>query len=772
METNEIEHIPNCQSTSWSGISKCFGLSSLSFLCLNARSIVNKFAEFVAHLHELDNKFSFILITETWLDSSRDKAFEIDGYKSISLYRESRRGGGLKIYYLDSLTVLPIDNLTCSDEVCERLFVHARIRGFGDLTVGGVYRPPDADLEAFDNTISNVLDEICMRKSIILGDMNINILEQSIQTLNYIEMFASYGFINEVNLPTYVSPATWEEKSCLDHIQHNLPCGGSGFVISPGISDHLPVAFVANTKTSNKTSKIKFRDFSDRNKDSFRINMQREFSQCDPPNIDVNNRAGYLEDFLKRLQNKYFPIKTKTVTEKRCRAPWMSRDIILCIRRKFFWHSRLKRGLVDIRFYKLYCCELRKLLCVAEREFYRSRLKSLKNDPKRNWRILNGLLNKKKTSISEEFIIDNMDCSDPKTIADAFCKYFIDHPKRLNENIRTSDNDYLDLVSFNEKSMNFFPCSRAEIFNAITALKKEGSMDDLSPRFLKICGHLLSYYLCQLFNLCVENGVYPDRFKIARVIPIYKKGPRNSIANHRPVSILCNLAKVFESIIFRRINNFFEMNGLLSARQFGFRKEKNTELASFQLIDNIMPSFVNGHYCITVFLDYSAAFDTIRRELLFEKLYRYGIRGVPLRFIKSYFSNRKQYVEYLGVKSSTMEQTLGSVQGSKCAAMFFDIYTNDLSDLFRDDNVLVAFADDTTINFVHENLNDLIQIVNGNLIRMIDWSCFNKLSLNPSKSEFMLITNKHNILNPIVYTVNSVVRQSKYVMFLGVYITR
>ena len=76
-------------------------------------------------------------------------------------------------------------------------------------------------------------------------------------------------------------------------------------------------------------------------------------------------------------------------------------------------------------------------------------------------------------------------------------------------------------------------------------------------------------------------------------------------------------------------------NGLLSGNQFGFRQDRTTELATVHLIDKILPAFAEGSYCICVFLDFSSCFDIISREILYTKLYRYGVRGSELNYIRN-----------------------------------------------------------------------------------------------------------------------------------------
>ena len=159
------------------------------------------------------------------------------------------------------------------------------------------------------------------------------------------------------------------------------------------------------------------------------------------------------------------------------------------------------------------------------------------------------------------------------------------------------------------------------MYAATKRLKKEGSISDISAKFLNMCGINLSFILCKLFNLCLHEASYPDIFKCSRITPLYKKNERTVIDNHRPISSLRNISKVFDTLLHERITQYFMCNGLLSGNQFDFRQDRNTELATLHLIDKILPAFAEGSYCICVFLDFSSCFDTISREILYTKLY-------------------------------------------------------------------------------------------------------------------------------------------------------
>ena len=90
-------------------------------------------------------------------------------------------------------------------------------------------------------------------------------------------------------------------------------------------------------------------------------------------------------------------------------------------------------------------------------------------------------------------------------------------------------------------------------------------------------------------------------------------------------------------------------------------------------MDKLLPALEEKQYAKCVFLDYSAWFDTLSRSILYDKLEKYGIRGISLDFIKAYFINRSQYVYYDTDKSSNRCQELGIIQGSITGPLFFDI---------------------------------------------------------------------------------------------------
>ena len=161
-----------------------------------------------------------------------------------------------------------------------------------------------------------------------------------------------------------------------------------------------------------------------------------------------------------------------------------------------------------------------------------------------------------------------------------------------------------------------------------------------------------------LINLSFRNGDVPDKLKLAKVIPIFKKNNRHDPNNYRPISLLSVINKLMEKLMFKRISKFIEKYNILYEYQFGFRKDHSTTLAIMEIHENIINTLEKGSYIAGLYLDLSKAFDTVDHEILLSKLEHYGIRGPPLKWFHSYLTNRTQYTLANGTKSDVRKSTM------------------------------------------------------------------------------------------------------------------
>ena len=147
-------------------------------------------------------------------------------------------------------------------------------------------------------------------------------------------------------------------------------------------------------------------------------------------------------------------------------------------------------------------------------------------------------------------------------------------------------------------------------------------------------------------NCSLRSGIFPNKLKIAKVLPLFKSGDPQIVSNFRPVSVLTALSKIIEKIVYNRLIIYLEENAFLTPAQFGFRKSRSTESAISTLTNDVYKAFDKREFTLSVCLDFSKAFDTVNHEILLAKLDHCGIRNIENSWFKSYLANRMQYVTF------------------------------------------------------------------------------------------------------------------------------
>ena len=212
--------------------------------------------------------------------------------------------------------------------------------------------------------------------------------------------------------------------------------------------------------------------------------------------------------------------------------------------------------------------------------------------------------------------------------------------------------------------------------------------------------------LTYTFNQAITLASFPDEWKIARVIPLFKSGHRNMPGDYRPISILPAISKIMERILYSQLYNYLTEYGLLSSAQFGFRKSHSTATGLSDCTNEWYMNIDKKMFNLVVFIDLKKAFDTVDHGVLLKKLKSYGIKGQALDILKSYLSNRRQKCQVDRFVPSERFIECGVLQGSILGPLLFLLYINDLPEYLKNTRPRL-FADDTNLTASSHSITDI-----------------------------------------------------------------
>ena len=216
--------------------------------------------------------------------------------------------------------------------------------------------------------------------------------------------------------------------------------------------------------------------------------------------------------------------------------------------------------------------------------------------------------------------------------------------------------------------------------------------------------------------------------------------------NYRPISILPSFSKIFEKIISNRLLSFLLKYNILYDHQFGFIPGTITIHAILSLVDYLINSFEDNKSTCGIFQDISKAFDTIDHNSLLSKLYKYDIRGNTLNWFISYLSNRYQFVSINNTSSSFLRIECGVPQGSILGPILFILYINDLPRVSTKLKFHL-YADNTNILYENTDTKAIVETINMEMPKIIEWPKFNKLHINVNKTVAMLFHTRQKCVN-------------------------
>lgn len=641
-----------------------------------------------------------------------------------------------------------------------------------------VYRPPIAkNFTKFLEIMEDVLKLVTKTNKhvIVAGDFNIDILEINALSDKFLGLFKSFNLFNIFFEPTRVTPTS---AKCIDNVFSDCD-PVQKCIINSLQSDHKGQSVIFPFKNHIKTIKIETRRITASRLEKYQNVL---IEKLPVHNYNFENPNHVYEDVFNLLSKEFeiiFNLETKEINTKFKFSDWATKGLRIS-RDRLFELYELKNMTNDVSFSELVkkYSKTFKIACeIAKANFISNKIKSSDNKIKAVWKVINSETGKTKPRENNFSLkTDKGVISLNSDVAQELETFFTNIPLKTTESLRSSPTISYSLLKQNVDVCNsefkFTHVSPQYILKTFKDIKVK-STEDLWGMSVKVCQsviEILAPYLADIFNECIDHGIFPDLMKHSKVVPLFKAGDKQDPSNYRPVSILPVLSKVFEKIILNQMLSHFNQNNLLHNQQFGFTKGRCTTDAGVALIKHVFNAWEESKDAIGVFCDLSKAFDCVDHETLLLKLEHYGIRNAALKFLNSYLDNRTQKVQINGAKSLGSRVKIGVPQGSILGPFLFLIYINDLPYMVENLSKIVLFADDTSLIFKVDRHAHNYDEVNNTLGQIHSWFTANNLVLNEKKTKCVLFTlpNVVHSLNNHVVLNNEKLEFTTSTVFLGI----
>ena len=802
----DIVKSQTCQYFEPEEVHNLFTPNCFSIFSHNIRSLSGNFKDLRDLLYNmLPGNFSVIALQEIW---SINKMYDLTGYKQL-LYKtrdmntdpNPNCGGGVGFFVQNDLQyeVLEDESVFISG-VYESLWIKVKI-GETYKIIGNVYRPnsaPKANLKKAISIHEAILTKITTNKkhskcSIeIVSDFNVDLLkfQEHELTNSYLELLLSFSLLPAVTKPTRITHNT---ASLIDHIcvlnksnQHN-----SGIILSY-ISDHFPTFYIDQTRSPKPKKKpFKIRKINDETQNDLnnllKASSFQNITSQDDPALAFSNFFT-LWNSAAELSFPEITVNPKTKS-KFVHSPWMTPGLLVSCKtkQKLFSKKLQKPTVANISTFKTFNIIYNNCRKKAKKNHYNEMFDACKRDLKLTWKLVREVSCTRKgqaRQLPEYFRYQGNTIRSPQEIANNFNQFFTEIGPQLADKIPKSKKHLKDFLSTpSPLDFQFTELSEQRILNFVKKIKPKASYgeDFISNKVLKFIAPTIIQPLKHIINISLQTGFFPDQFKIAKVIPIYKDSDCHEFSNYRPISLINSLSRLIESTVCFQVTGFADACDLFDPHQYGFRAKHNVNHPLLQFSEKIFEALNEGKISLAVFIDLKKAFDTVDYKILLEKLKHYGIRNTELLWFENYLQNRQQYVHLSSIagesniNSCKLPCKCGIPQGSCLGPLLFLFFINDLTK--ATDFFTLLFADDCTFQITATNSSSLFKRANEELNKAEQWFSANKLTINAKKTKYILYKdpNSHIHVEDLYISQSIISRvgqfcEEKSVRFLGVWV--
>jgi Reverse transcriptase (RNA-dependent DNA polymerase)/Endonuclease-reverse transcriptase len=598
------------------------------------------------------------------------------------------------------------------------------------ITVILAYRPPNSGRQNLEK-LCEILQRSANENFVAIGDYNLPDIDWATNSSGPNGRIL-LNVINENNFEQLVNFATHDKGNILDLVVTN--CASRIISVSEsgklGNSDHI---IIETTIDVGRTEYAPARTIISWDKANYQ-EMRNELSGVDwAAELQGQNIEEKWRKFKLILENS----TTRHVPVRKCRNTtkprWLSRDLVKLVRKKKRAWKEYKLARTDETRdrYKAIEYELKNKIRKAKRR--QERELTMKDD--RNGKKFTNYVKSKtkaKTGIGPLKDADGRPTANDNEMAEILNRAFAA--------VFTIENGVNIPTKECETDVNLTDICITEklIIEKINGLKKDSAPgpDNIHPMLLKELKNILCKPLAIIFRFSVDNGVVPQDWKRAKVVPIYKKGSKSDPGNYRPVSLTSVPCKILESLIKDAVMNHLINENLIKQSQHGFMPGRSCTTNLTMFLDSLTKAVDEGKAADIFYLDFAKAFDKVPHKRLMVKVRAKGISGKLYNWIEAWLRGRTQSVAVGSAESADSNVESGVPQGTVMGPPLFTIFIDDIDDVVKLVELLIKFADDNKGMKIIENETDREKL-QSTLNSLCEWASTWDMQFNVAKCKIM-----------------------------------
>ena len=692
--------------------------------------------------HIIDADASVVCLSETWLKSNKNditatvKSYNYEMFHNIRKNRAKDTGGGVGIIFKNDLNVKQIKVKQF------QTFEHSIVKVKLDqswLIVISIYRLDYEPIALFFDEFTELLEIFAAvdDKLVIAGDINIHCDKiEDCNTIRLNDLLSAFNLIQIIDKPTHRAGHTLDVVITQEDIRiTNVE------VSDVALSDHFLLSFIVDCKASlSFRKKITFRNIKKVNSDTFRSDLEDSLKNiCIDEDLEkvMNN----YNTELSKVMDNHAPMLTKEVKIVSS-APWFDAEYreLRKQRRRAEKKYKQTQNPEDKEVFKRLRKETTTLALQKKQLHFTSIINEASNKQKKLFAVVNTLIDNKQGTCLPT-------ASSDIELADQFQKYFKDKIQKIRETFEKSE-EFMAGPPLELPTLSTFEPTTEEELRTIIVTHGIGCspMDPVHAKLLAQNTDLMLPVWVDIVNLSLSTGSM-DCLKSAVVIPLLKELDESVdteiYKNYRPVSNLVFLSKLIERCVDVRLEKHMVDNNLESIHQHGYKKGHSTEMLLTKVVDDVLTGFDNKLATVLLFLDLSAAFDTVDQDKLLGILYNeIGVSGIAYKWFVSFLKGRSQQVKINDSYSDPESLDYGVAQGSVLGPKLFRIYVRSFYPHVQVTSFEVeGFADDHQVYkqfIISCQTNVLGYGINECLHDILTWMNKFCLRLNKSKTKILV----------------------------------